>query len=127
MMDADGNLREDFLRYNNDWRNGVRQFQDDLKEGRYEVEWVDEAAEASRARAAGMFDEWKEDQFEEYWGQKTKLTPKEFTAEVAKLQLGDMIAARVFAISDVWSYARPFGRGKQAYLVEKEVKVSTVS
>ncbi|MCJ1445388.1 MAG: hypothetical protein MMC23_005893 [Stictis urceolatum] len=121
--DEDGRPSMEFLKYNNDWRDSVRNFQNDLREGRYENEWREEAVQAMAERAAGEFDEWKEEQFEEYWGQKTKLNPREFSNEMARVTLEEMIAASTFEVGDVWSYSRPFGRGKAAFLVEKHVKI----
>ncbi len=35
-------------------------------------EWLAQAAQAMEERAEGEFDDWKEKNFEEYWGQKAK-------------------------------------------------------
>ncbi len=60
----------DWLRNNVDWRHSVRQWQKELGGGFYDPEWQKEAQAASAERAAGKFDNNKEDEFEEFWGQK---------------------------------------------------------
>lgn len=47
----------------------MRRFQEDLKDGREGKKWRASALEAGRERLRGEFDEWKEVEREEYWGQ----------------------------------------------------------
>lgn len=54
-------------------RHMLHVFQQDLVEGRLQKKWLDEARVASGRRANGEFDEWKEREREEYWGQKAVL------------------------------------------------------
>lgn len=121
----DGSLPKDFLRYDNDWRNGLRQFQTDLEQGRYDPEWLRQAAEAMEERAAGKFDKYKNDQYEEFWGQKQKLAQNVLAGEMTNLKLGVLVKAAVYRVGDVWSYARVFGRAEKKVLVEKDVTVSS--
>ena len=122
-LGPDGRPAASFLRYSNDWRNGVRQFQGDLAAGRYEEEWLEEAAEAMEERAQGAFDDYKERHFEEYWGQKGAVEAEVSATELAKVSLEDLVRAGKVVRGDVWSYSRAFGRGKKGVLVEKEVEV----
>lgn len=46
----------------------IRRFKDDLKEGREQKKWRDEAMQAGRDRMEGKFDEWKQLEREAYWG-----------------------------------------------------------
>lgn len=48
----------------------VAKFKSDLSEGSYGKKWQGEAEVAMRERAQGLFDEWKEDEAERWWGQK---------------------------------------------------------
>lgn len=56
-----------------DFRNDLRCFVEDLRDGRYTAAWIEKADEAMQARAAGDFDDFKEREYEEYWGQKMNL------------------------------------------------------
>lgn len=120
----DGSLPKDFLRYDNDWRNGLRQFQNDLEQGRYDPEWLRQAAEAMEERAAGQFDKYKDDQYEEFWGQKQKLAYDVLAGDMTNLKLGVLVKAGVYRVGDVWSFARGFGRSEKV-LVEKDVTVGS--
>ena len=112
------------MRYDNDWRNGVRQFQTDLEAGRYDPEWQRQAAEAMEERAAGKFDSYKEEHFEEWWGQKQKLSYDVLAGNSTKMKLEVLVKAGLFRVGDVWSYARVFGKAKgDRMLVEKDVTV----
>ncbi len=123
----DGSIPQNYLRYDNDWRNGVRQFQVDLEAGRYDPEWQRQAAQAMEERAAGKFDQWKEEQFEEWWGQKQKLSSDALAGQSTKMKMDVLVRAGVFKVGDVWSYARVFGKGKESrVLVEKDVTVRTL-
>ena len=72
-------LPDSFIRYSNNWRDGIRQFQVDLENGRFDPEWLRQAENARRKRENGDFDSFKEREFERFWGQKQKTqikTPK---------------------------------------------------
>ncbi len=123
----DGSIPLNFLRYDNDWRNGVRQYQNDLEQGRYDPEWQRQAAEAMEERAAGEFDSYKEEHYEEWWGQKQKLSYNVLAGDSTKMKLDVLVKAGLFRVGDVWSFARAFGKskGKEGrVLVEKDVTVT---
>ena len=114
----------EFLNYSTDWQDGLRLFQVDLEAGHYDPEWLKQASQAMEDRAAGEFDSFKEKEFEEYWGQKSRLESHMLSGELSKARLEDLTSAGTFKVGDVWSYARAFGRGKTAILVERDVEVS---
>ena len=70
--DSEGLPTKEWLKYNPDWQQALRLFQADLKAGHEDPKWKLEAAKAAEERAEGKFDDWKEREFEEYWGQKAK-------------------------------------------------------
>jgi len=111
------------VRYNTDFRSAVRQYQLDLEAGRYDPAWLAEADAAMEERARGNFDQWKEEQFEEFWGQKQKVDPKALAGQSSTVKLHRLIEADLCKIGDLWSYSRVFGQGKKKVLVEKEFKV----
>ncbi|KAL2373925.1 hypothetical protein RJ035_004072 [Blastomyces gilchristii] len=116
-------LPESFVRYSNNWRDAVRQFQADLETGKYDPEWQRQAAEAMEERAQGKFDKFKEDQFEEFWGQKQKLDYDVIAGESSRVKLGTLVENGVVRVGDVWRYSRSFGRGREKLLLEKEVRI----
>ncbi|PGH09949.1 hypothetical protein AJ79_05565 [Helicocarpus griseus UAMH5409] len=115
-------LPESFVRYSNNWRDAVRQFQLDLQTGRYDPEWQRQAAEAMEERADGQFDKFKEEQFEEFWGQKQKLDHAVIAGESSKVKLATLVENGVVRIGDVWRYSRVFGKGEKL-LLEKEARI----
>lgn len=120
-------LPHEFLRYSNNWRGGVRQFQIDLQCGRYDPEWLRQAEEARRERAEGKFDMWKEKEFEQFWGQKQKLDQAAIAGEGSQVKLATLVDDGVVQMGDIWTYSRAFFIGEEPdrtrVLVEKEVKV----
>ncbi|KLJ12878.1 hypothetical protein EMPG_09471 [Blastomyces silverae] len=116
-------LPESFVRYSNNWRDAVRQFQSDLETGKYDPEWQRQAAEAMEERAQGKFDKFKEEQFEEFWGQKQKLDHHVIAGESSRVKLGTLVENGVVRVGDVWRYSRSFGRGREKLLLEKEVRI----
>ncbi|KAL5364799.1 Asx homology domain-containing protein [Aspergillus floccosus] len=117
-------LSQAFLRYSNDWRDGVRQFQLDLQLGRYDPEWLRQAEEASQQRAAGEFDKFKEQEFEEFWGQKQKVDQRLAPGESSQVRLTTLVEKGVIQKGDIWRFSRVFTNGgKNKVLVEKEAKV----
>ncbi|MCJ1358105.1 MAG: hypothetical protein MMC33_008103 [Icmadophila ericetorum] len=119
----DGALPQEFLKYDMDWRNALRLFQVELEAGHYEEEWLREASEAMEERAAGKFDKWKEEHFEEFWGQKQKLAPNAVAGNMANLKLDVLIKAGVFKVGDVWRFTRNFKRDKGKVLLEKDATI----
>ena len=112
-----------FFKYDADFRRGIREFQEDLSTGRLDPGWQGAAGEAMEERAQGDFDAYKENQFEEFWGQKQKLDWKAVAGESAKLKLDVMIQNGMFKEGDYFSFSRVSGRGKARVMVEKECKV----
>ncbi|MCJ1472922.1 hypothetical protein MMC13_001571 [Lambiella insularis] len=122
-----GNIKPEFLKYNNEWRRDCRLFQGDLEAGKHDPEWLKSAADAMEARAAGEFDDWKEKNTEAFWGQKHEVSRNADPGQAAVIRLGDMMEGflnpkkvTVLAVGDTWCYARSFGRGKATFVIEKE-------
>ena len=119
----DGTVSEEFWRYNNEWRAAVRQFQEDLGQGKYDPQWLAEGAQAMEERARGDFDAWKEKEFEEFWGQKQRVSHTARAGTATNVKLSTLVEYGLFQIGDVWSYARCFGRGDQAIVIEKDCEL----
>jgi len=92
-------------------KEGIRNYQEDLVDGKYEPEYLAHAADARKKRMAGEFDNWKEDQFEVFWGQKQKLYSDAVAGASSKIKLAEMIKSSIFKIGDIFSMRRYFSGG----------------
>ncbi|PYH48184.1 uncharacterized protein BP01DRAFT_354026 [Aspergillus saccharolyticus JOP 1030-1] len=117
---------DSFLRYSNNWRDGIRQFQVDLQQGRYEPEWQRQAELASKERAAGKFDRFKEEEFEEFWGQKQKMDRSSMAGQSSQVKLKTLTDNGVIRQGDILKYSRAFSTGSQKVLVEKEARIVNI-
>jgi hypothetical protein len=57
---------------NDCFRTDVAKFKDDLKNGHLAKTWQTSAEQAVLERAAGEYDDWKTEEAERWWGQKSK-------------------------------------------------------
>jgi hypothetical protein len=78
-----------------------------------------EAEEAVAQRAAGKFDKFKEQEFEEFWGQKQKMDRALAAGESSKIKLSTLIEHGVIRRGDIWKWSRSVRK----VLVEKEARV----
>jgi len=91
------------------FQEALHNYQDDLRDGKYEPEYIERAREARRQRMAGKFDNWKEEHFELHWGDKQHLLDDNAVAgESAKIKLEVLIAHHQFKIGDIFSLRRSF-------------------
>ncbi|PWY72336.1 hypothetical protein BO70DRAFT_381866 [Aspergillus heteromorphus CBS 117.55] len=120
-------IPEYFLRYSNNWRDGIRQFQDDLQHGRYDPVWQREAHQAMEERLAGKFDKFKEEEFEQFWGQKQRMDKSQVAGQSSQVRLKTLINQGVVRERDVWKYSRVFSKGHQKIHVEKEARIVKVN
>lgn len=120
-------LPESFLRYDNPWRDAVRQFQVDLENGRYDPEWIRQADIAVQERANGEFDDFKEREFEEFWGQKQRMDKSLSAGESSQVKLTTLVEQGVVRVGDVWKISRGFNVPGGRLLIEKEAKVCPLS
>ena len=135
-VDTEGLPTKDYLKYDTDFRQSVRLFQTDLAAGRFDPEWQRQAAQAMEERANGQFDEWKSQNFEQFWGQKAE--PEIRTkpdmrvgkkdegpgTESIRIRLHHMFRGGVFQVGDVWSCAWLFeDKVIGNTLIEKELEV----
>ncbi|KAI9375868.1 Asx homology domain-containing protein [Aspergillus egyptiacus] len=117
-------IPQSFLRYSNHWRDAIRNFQIDLQNGRYDPQWQREAEEAVQQRAAGKFDNFKEREFEEFWGQKQTMDRSVAAGESSRVKLSTLIEHGVVRKGDVWKWSRSFNKPKT--LIEKEARITDI-
>ncbi|KAJ5180208.1 hypothetical protein N7492_003418 [Penicillium capsulatum] len=120
-------LPDSFVRYSNNWRDGIRQFQLDLQNGRYEPEWLRQAEEARQQRERGDFDAFKDREFEQFWGQKQRMDMRALAGESGRIKLGELVDAGVILLGDVWRFTFVFGRGAQRVVIDKEARVHAIN
>ncbi|KAL5339706.1 Asx homology domain-containing protein [Aspergillus crustosus] len=114
-----------FLRSSDDWRSDISHFQLNLQSGRYEPGWIREAEEAVQQRAAGKFDKFKEQEFEEFWGQKQKMDRNLAAGESSKTKLSTLVKHDIVRKGDIWRWSRTFA--KEKILIEKEARITETS
>ncbi|KAL8848342.1 MAG: hypothetical protein Q9221_006645 [Calogaya cf. arnoldii] len=119
----DGSIPNDFWKYNPEFRLDCRNLQEDLRAGRMDPEWQSQAHQAMEERATGAFDNFKEREFEQYWGQKQKVDWKYLAGDASKIKLEELLDAGLFKEGDIWSFDHTFGRGDEAVEIQKECKI----
>lgn len=122
---ADGSVQinQTLLQYDSDWLSYISQFQEDIREGRNDPEWQEQAMVAYEKRKEGDLDSFKDKEYEEFWGQKQKLASDVVAGSTSKIKLDILVEKGIILKDDVLVYSRKFL--KPAFRLEKEVTVST--
>lgn len=124
-LNDDGSIPTEFWKYNPEFRLDCRNLQEDLRAGRMDPEWQRQAHQAMEERAAGKFDNFKEREFEEFWGQKQKVDWKVLAGDASQVKLDEMLKAGLFKAGDVWSFDHTFGKGENAVRIQKDCRVGS--
>lgn len=119
-VDGETRISEDFLKYDPDWRHYLGRAQEDIAEGRNDPDWLEQAAAASKCRTDGDFDDWKDGEYELFWGTKQKLASNVLTGLASYLKFEDLIKNDLIKTGDVFLFQRTI----RGILIEKEIKVS---
>ncbi|KAL8649714.1 MAG: hypothetical protein Q9210_004232 [Variospora velana] len=122
-LNKDGSIPSSFWKHSSEFRLDCRNLQEDLRSGRMDPEWQRQAAQAMEERAAGKFDDFKEREFEEYWGQKQKLDSAVLAGQASRVKLEELLREGLFKVGDVWCFDYTWGRGADAVRVDKECKI----
>lgn len=122
IVDVNGEKRisEDFLRYDQDWTHYIGRAQEDIQVGRNDPIWLEQAAAANQQRANGDFDDWKDREYELFWGTKQKLPSNVLAGSASHVKFDDLIEHGLIRPGDTFLYQRVIFR----ILIEKEAKVS---
>jgi hypothetical protein len=113
-------LRPDFWTDNPALKEGFRNYQENLANGRYDPKFVAAATDAREKRMAGEFDDFKDKNFEEFWGQKQKLASDSIAGETSKIKIQTLVEHKMLRVGDVFSMRRSFQGGTT---IAKEAKV----
>ncbi|KAI4102652.1 MAG: hypothetical protein LQ345_007363 [Seirophora villosa] len=122
-LNEDGSIPTSFWKHSSEFRLDCRNLQEDLRSGRMDPEWQRQAAQAMEERAAGKFDDFKEREFEEYWGQKQKVDSTVLAGNASRVKLDELLREGLFKMGDMWCFDYTWGRGADAIRVEKECKI----
>ncbi|KAL8969261.1 MAG: hypothetical protein Q9197_004431 [Variospora fuerteventurae] len=122
-LNEDGSVPSSFWKHSSEFRLDCRNLQEDLRSGRMDPEWQRQAAQAMEERAAGKFDDFKEREFEEYWGQKQKVDYAVLAGQASRVKLEELLREGLFQVGDVWCFDYTWGRGANAVQVDKECKI----
>lgn len=93
-----------FFSHNQFLQSAITDFQDALFNGQYTVEFQRSLA---TERAKTQTDDWKDEQFEEYWGQKYDAMTRGLAGDSSAVKISDMAKHGLIRIGDVWRLSRP--------------------
>ncbi|KAJ5600390.1 hypothetical protein N7450_001457 [Penicillium hetheringtonii] len=79
-----------------------------------------------KQRENGDFDSFKEQEFEQFWGQKQRLNKKLLAGESAKVRLSELIDAGVILLGDVWRFRYFFKTAEVPVTVDKEGRIDEI-
>ncbi|OBT58473.1 hypothetical protein VE04_01514 [Pseudogymnoascus sp. 24MN13] len=118
--EVDGELRisENFLKFDQNWAHYLGRAQEDIAEGRNDPGWLEEAAAASEQRAEGEFDDWKDNEYEMFWGVKQKLQSNVLTGLSGSIKFDDLVSRELIKPGDIFLFQRTIGK----VFIEKEIK-----
>ncbi|KAI9736851.1 MAG: hypothetical protein M1818_005902 [Claussenomyces sp. TS43310] len=122
--EEDKSINGEFLKYDQDWSHSVSNYKQDLAEGRNDPEWQAQAIAASQKRRAGQFDAFKEQEFEEFWGQKHKPPPGVTAGTSSKVKFSELFLANALQLGDIFFYSKQFKAGVE---IKKEAKVIAIT
>lgn len=123
--DGKPRISPDFLKYDPNWSYYVKRFQEDISEGRNDPAWISQARQAQEQRQNGDFDNFKDEEYEAFWGVKQKVAYNVIAGQSSALSLNTLFKEEVLRKGDVWVLRRKIAGtdGAAATLVEKEMTV----
>jgi hypothetical protein len=121
-QDVDGKFRlsHAFLTNNPDWVSDTSGLQEDIAEGKYNPARMSQAMAAHDTRVQGGFDNFKDEEFEVFWGMKQKLAVGVVAGTSSDVKLTELIREGLILVGDTWSFVRTLHTGGAKILVEKE-------
>ena len=121
---VDGQLRlnNNALMLNEAWTYFIERAVEDIANGRNDPQWLNEAASAHAQRKAGAHDNWKDEQYEKFWGIKQRLASNVVAGTSANHSLQEMIERCVVKPGDVFKYRRNMKREGSLVKIEKDIE-----
>jgi hypothetical protein len=123
--DGTPRISPDFLKYDPNWSYYVSRFQEDISEGRNDPAWISQAIQASEQRQNGDFDNFKDEEYEIFWGVKQKVAYNVVAGQSSALNLNVLFRENVLRRGDIWVLRRKIAGtdGAAATIAEKEMMV----
>lgn len=84
----------------------------DIAEGKYTPENQAAIIEARKRSEAGEFNEFKDNKFEQFWGQKQRVNYEAVAGDTREVKITTLAKHQVLRVGDVFSLRRSFGNGK---------------
>lgn len=110
----------------------------DIAEGKYTPANQAAIVEARKRSEAGEFNEFKDNKFEQFWGQKQRVNYEAVAGDTREVKITTLAKHQVLRVGDVFSLRRTFGKTKGigktkgagktkggGVTVEKDAKVRT--
>lgn len=125
--DGKAKISPNFLKYDADWSHALSRFQEDLSEGRNDPAWITQARLASAKRQNGDFDDFKDREYEEFWGVKQKIPNHLIAGMSSAVKLENLFRGKALLVGDTWVLLRKFSgqNGTAPTILEKEMTVSS--
>lgn len=82
----------------------------DIAEGKYTPENQAAIIEARKRSEAGEFDEFKDNKFEQFWGQKQRVNYEAVAGDTREVKITTLAKHQVLRVGDVFSLRRSFGK-----------------
>lgn len=84
----------------------------DIAEGKYTPENQAAIIEARKRSEAGEFNEFKDNKFEQFWGQKQRVNYEAVAGDTREVKITTLAKHQVLRVGDVFALRRSFGNGK---------------
>lgn len=84
----------------------------DIAEGKYTPENQAAIIEARKRSEAGEFNEFKDNKFEQFWGQKQRVNYEAVAGDTREVKITTLAKHQVLRVGDVFSLRRSFGNTK---------------
>lgn len=93
----------------------------DIADGKYTAENQAAIVEARKRSEAGEFNTFKDNKFEQFWGQKQRVNYEAMAGDTSSVKIQTLAKHQALRVGDVFSLRRSFGRG--GVTIEKDAKV----
>lgn len=94
---------------NNSWGYYLSCAKDDISTGKHNPKWFQDANNAHAKRKKGQYDNWKDKEYEAFWGIKQKLAVGVIAGDSVSVRWEDLINMGKFKVGDVFKYERNIG------------------
>lgn len=121
-------LVDDFWDKNPQLVNRIFQVETDIADGKYTPANQAAVIEARKRSEAGEFNQFKDNKFEQFWGQKQRVNYEAVAGDTSGVKLQTLVKHHALRVGDVFSLRRSFAIGEKkkksdTITIEKDAKV----